>query len=192
MSGVSRTCRTRTVKPERSEERQLTPSASPSSRSQGSKRVPGKNVRPLGGHPMLAYTIAAGARERRVRVGDRVDRLGGDRRRSRATTAPRCRSCGRRRSPATRRPTSSGSSTRSRSCARRGRALGLLQPAAADEPVPHGGHDPPRVGAVHGAAGRRFAARGREVHAASGQDVGRARRADVSAAAVRLPRRAPA
>ncbi len=26
---------------------------------QGSKRVPGKNIRPLGGHPMLAYTIAA-------------------------------------------------------------------------------------------------------------------------------------
>lgn len=26
---------------------------------QGSKRVPGKNVRTLGGHPMLAYTIAA-------------------------------------------------------------------------------------------------------------------------------------
>jgi CMP-N,N'-diacetyllegionaminic acid synthase len=26
---------------------------------QGSKRVPGKNVRPLNGHPMLAYTIAA-------------------------------------------------------------------------------------------------------------------------------------
>jgi N-acylneuraminate cytidylyltransferase len=26
---------------------------------QGSKRVPGKNARPLGGHPMLAYTIAA-------------------------------------------------------------------------------------------------------------------------------------
>ena len=25
---------------------------------QGSKRVPGKNVRPLNGHPMLAYTIA--------------------------------------------------------------------------------------------------------------------------------------
>ena len=25
----------------------------------GSKRVPGKNVRTLGGHPMLAYTIAA-------------------------------------------------------------------------------------------------------------------------------------
>src|SRR5688572_21054602 len=25
---------------------------------QGSKRVPGKNVRALGGHPMLAYTIA--------------------------------------------------------------------------------------------------------------------------------------
>jgi len=27
----------------------------------GSKRVPGKNVRPLGGHPMLAYTISAAA-----------------------------------------------------------------------------------------------------------------------------------
>ncbi|HEY7187681.1 MAG TPA: acylneuraminate cytidylyltransferase family protein [Vicinamibacterales bacterium] len=27
----------------------------------GSKRVPGKNVRPLGGHPTLAYTIAAAA-----------------------------------------------------------------------------------------------------------------------------------
>ena len=26
---------------------------------QGSKRVPGKNVRPLDGHPLLAYTIAA-------------------------------------------------------------------------------------------------------------------------------------
>ncbi len=26
---------------------------------QGSKRVPGKNARPLGGHPMLAYTVAA-------------------------------------------------------------------------------------------------------------------------------------
>lgn len=26
---------------------------------QGSKRVPGKNIRPLGGHPMLAYSIAA-------------------------------------------------------------------------------------------------------------------------------------
>ena len=26
---------------------------------QGSKRVPGKNVRVLNGHPMLAYTIAA-------------------------------------------------------------------------------------------------------------------------------------
>jgi N-acylneuraminate cytidylyltransferase len=26
---------------------------------QGSKRVPGKNVRPLGGHPVIAYTIAA-------------------------------------------------------------------------------------------------------------------------------------
>jgi CMP-N-acetylneuraminic acid synthetase len=26
---------------------------------QGSKRVPGKNVRPLGGHPMIAYTIAS-------------------------------------------------------------------------------------------------------------------------------------
>src|SRR5215216_3869187 len=25
----------------------------------GSKRVPGKNVRPLGGHPLIAYTIAA-------------------------------------------------------------------------------------------------------------------------------------
>jgi CMP-N,N'-diacetyllegionaminic acid synthase len=25
----------------------------------GSKRVPGKNIRPLGGHPLLAYTIAA-------------------------------------------------------------------------------------------------------------------------------------
>ena len=28
----------------------------------GSKRVPGKNIRPMHGHPMVAYTIAA-ARE---------------------------------------------------------------------------------------------------------------------------------
>ena len=32
-----------------------------------------------------------------------------------------------------------------------GARVGLLQPAAADEPVSHGGHDPPRVGAVRGA-----------------------------------------
>ncbi len=28
-------------------------------RPAGSKRVPGKNIRPLAGHPLLAYTIAA-------------------------------------------------------------------------------------------------------------------------------------
>ena len=60
----------------------------------GSKRVPGKNVRALGGHPLLAYTIAAARRERRVRRGDRLDRLARRSRRSRGTTAPRCRSCG--------------------------------------------------------------------------------------------------
>ena len=35
----------------------------------GSKRVPGKNIRPLAGHPLLAYTIAAAPRQRRVRRG---------------------------------------------------------------------------------------------------------------------------
>ena len=30
----------------------------------GSKRVVGKNVRPLGGHPLLAYTIAAALQSR--------------------------------------------------------------------------------------------------------------------------------
>ena len=32
---------------------------------EGSTRVPGKNVRPLAGHPLIAYTIAA-AREAAV------------------------------------------------------------------------------------------------------------------------------
>ena len=67
----------------------------------------------------------------------------------------------------------------------RGPRLGLLQPAASDQPVSHRGDDSPRLGDVHVAAGRRFAARGRAVRAASGQDVGRARPADVSAAAIR-------
>ena len=30
----------------------------------GSKRVTGKNIRPLGGHPLLAYTIAAALQSR--------------------------------------------------------------------------------------------------------------------------------
>ena len=85
---------------------------------------------------MIAYTIAPALESGVFDVGDRLDRLGGDRRRSRGTTAPRCRSCARRRLPATRRRTSSGSSTRSTELRGQGRSLGLLQPAAADQPVP--------------------------------------------------------
>ncbi len=48
----------------------------------------------------------------------------------RATTAPRCRSCVRRRSPATRRPTSSGSNTRLPSLAR-GAARGTVSACCA-------------------------------------------------------------
>ena len=68
---------------------------------------------------------------------------------------------------------------------RRGRAwdcFSLLRPTS---PFRTADDDPPRVGALHVAGGRRLAARGREVRAASGQDVGGARRPDVSAAAVR-------
>ena len=36
--------------------------------------MPGKNVRPLAGHPLLAYTDRRGARERHLRFGDRLDR----------------------------------------------------------------------------------------------------------------------
>ena len=48
---------------ERHENREVRTTGSPSAVAliparQGSKRVPGKNVRPLGGHPVIAYTIA--------------------------------------------------------------------------------------------------------------------------------------
>ena len=61
----------------------------------GSERVPGKNVRPLAGHPLLAYAIETGAAERRLRARRRLDGLGGDRRdralvrRGRSLPAPR-------------------------------------------------------------------------------------------------------
>ncbi len=38
----------------------------------GSKRVVDKNVRALGGHPLMAYAIAAARDERRLRCGDRA------------------------------------------------------------------------------------------------------------------------
>ena len=47
----------------------------------GSERVPHKNIRPLAGHPLLAYAIETALPERLLRARRRLDRLGGDRRR---------------------------------------------------------------------------------------------------------------
>ena len=137
----------------------------------GSKRIPGKNVRLLRGHPLLAYTIARGARQRRVRVGHRVDRLRGDR---------RDRPPLRRRVPFLRPAAFAGDTSPDiewvrhtlERAARRGGALVTASPAAADQPVPHGRDDPAGVATLFAARTARLAAGRREVRAASGQDVG--------------------
>ena len=46
----------------------------------GSERVPGKNVRPLAGHPLLAYAIETALQSGVLRARRRLDGLGGDRR----------------------------------------------------------------------------------------------------------------
>ncbi len=79
----------------------------------GSERVPHKNIRPLAGHPLLAYAIATA---QQAGVFERVRRARPTPRRSprsRAGTAPTCPSCARRSSRRRPRRTSSGSRTRS-------------------------------------------------------------------------------
>jgi len=46
----------------------------------GSTRLPGKNIRMLGGHPLIAYTIAAAFASEGVRGRGRLDGVAGDRR----------------------------------------------------------------------------------------------------------------
>ena len=74
----------------------------------GSERVPGKNVRRLAGHPLLAYAIETARQSEvfdRIVVSTDSERS----RRSRGGTAPTSRSSGRRSTRRRRRPTSSGS-----------------------------------------------------------------------------------
>ncbi len=97
---------------------------------------------------MLAYSIAPALRERRVRRGDRLDRLRGDRGDRARTTAPRCRSCGRPQFAGDTSPDIEWLEHTLAELRRPGPDLGLLQPAAADQPVPHGRHDPPRLAAL--------------------------------------------
>ena len=79
----------------------------------GSERVRDKNIRPLAGHPLLAYAIASGAAGRRLRPRRLLDRQREDRGDRAALRRRRCPSCGRPSSRRRRRPTSSGSRTRS-------------------------------------------------------------------------------
>ncbi len=48
----------------------------------GSKSIPRKNIRPFAGHPLIAYSIAAGLAAETVHARDRLYRRRGDRRRS--------------------------------------------------------------------------------------------------------------
>lgn len=78
----------------------------------GSKRMVGKNIRPLAGHPLIAYTIAA-ALESAIFTAIVVSLPTPSRsRRSHATMGPRCHFCGQPNLPATFLQTSSGWSTR--------------------------------------------------------------------------------
>ena len=148
----------------------------------GSKRVPGKNIRLLAGHPLLAYTDRARGRERRVLGGDRLHRLrrdGRDRpalRRRGAVPAAR----GIRRRHLARHRVAGACADELRAA---GAHVGRLQPAAAHQPVSHRRDDPPCLGQFLAAGGRGLAARGGEMRAASRQDVGGPGRPDGAAAA---------
>ena len=155
------------------------------SRAHGSKRVPGKNVRMLGGHPMLAYTIAPALESgvfESVIVSTDSEEIAGDRAALRRRGAVPAAGGVRRRHVAGHRVARAHAGGARSDAGATWDCFSLLRPTSpfrtADTIRRAWAH-------VHGAGGRRFAARGREVRAASGQDVGRARRADVSAAAVR-------
>ena len=133
----------------------------------GSTRVPGQERRAAGGPPADRLHDRGGARERRcsTRSSSRPTRRRSPR--SPAATAPRCRACGRRRSRAPPRPTSSGSRH-----VLDGTDWERLLAPAPDEPVPHGGDDPPRVGrASWRVPDGRLAACGAARARAPGQDV---------------------
>ena len=118
----------------------------------GSERVPGKNVRPLAGHPLIAYSIAAarGAGALRPSSCRRT------RRTSRAwpsTTGPRSPTCARPRWRRRPHRTSSGCGTPSSTGARRPGVRRVLDPAP-DKPVPGRRHDRRCASPAGGARGR--------------------------------------
>ena len=126
---------------------------------QGSKRVPGKNVRVLGGHPMMAYTIAPALESgvfESVIVSTDSEEIAAIARHYGAEV------------PFLRPAAFAGDTSPDiewleytlGELQRDGAPLGLLQPAAADQPVPH--------------RRRRSAARGRRFTAQEGVDSLRA------------------
>ena len=116
---------------------------------QGSQACSGQE-RPRAGRPSGARLHdRAGARERRLRVGDRLDRLARRLPRSRGTTAPRCRSCGRRQFAGDTSPDIEWLEYTLRELQRQGRSwdcFSLLRPTS---PFRTADDDPPRLGAVH-------------------------------------------
>jgi hypothetical protein len=148
---------------------------------QGSKRVPGKNVRLLNGHPMLAYTIApaleSGVFDAVVVSTDSEE------------TAAIAREYGA--EVPFLRPAAFATDTspdiewvgvHAAGAAGAGPQVGRVFAAASNESVPDTGDDPARVAAVHNGPECGFAARDRTVRAAPGEDVGRGREPNASAA----------
>ena len=142
---------------------------SPSSRrAAGSERVPGQERRAARRPPADRLLDRRGARRAGCSTPSSSRPTREEIAESRAATAPRCPGCARRRSPAPRRPTSSGCATRStaRDCERRSR---ILRPT---QPVPHARRRSARAwDALHGGAGRRLAPRRAAGARAPGQDV---------------------
>ena len=113
---------------------------------QGRSAFPGKNVRPLGGHPLIAYTIAPALESgvfEAVIVSTDSEEIAAIARHYGAEV------------PFLRPAAFAGDTSPDiewlehtlRELQRGGTRLGLLQPAAPDQPVPHRGHDPPRLDA---------------------------------------------
>ena len=132
----------------------------------GSKRVPDKNIRPLAGHPLIAYIDLRGAAERRVRGCHRLHRLRG------ATPSIARELRGRGAVPAPGRVLRRHlaghrvGGVHAQAPGRAGPALRLLQHPAPHQPLPPAGDDPARLGGVL-RGGRGWIRCGRSRNAAS-------------------------
>lgn len=152
----------------------------------GSKRMVGKNIRPLAGHPLIAYTIAAALESAiftAIVVSHRLRADRGDRTLlwGRGAISAASRAC---RRPFSRHRVGGG---RAETTSGIGASLRLLQHLAPHQPVPPGVHHPARVEPILPTGWGGLASCRREVQATPWQDVDRERRPHDATSSLRPP-----